>query len=119
MSEGGGPIAIPADAGQITVTPKGDVATEQGLLGRLKVVTFEDPQGLKPVGDNLYDAGDMAEKPVEDPRVQQGMIEGSNVNPIVEMNRMVEVLRMYQATQRMLLADHDRIRTAIQKLAKA
>ena len=100
------------------ITPEGVISTEQGEAGRLKVVTFEDPQDLRPTGENLFDGTSLQERPVIAPYIAQGMLEGSNVNPIVEMNKMIQVLRAYQATQRILSTDHERIRSAIQKLTK-
>ncbi|MDE1151959.1 MAG: flagellar basal-body rod protein FlgF [Micavibrio sp.] len=117
MSEGGGPLVIPPEAKQITVADDGTVATEIGDVGRVKVVSFDNPQALTKLGNNLYDAGGQAETPLAaETRVEQGVLEGSNVNPVVEMNRMVELMRMFQAAQNMLMTDHDRIRGAIQKL---
>lgn len=112
------PLVVPPEARHITITPDGSVTTDQGDVGQLKVATFDNLQMLKPMGDGLYDAGGMIEQPVVTPRVVQGAVEGSNVNPILEMNRMVEVLRMYQSTYRMLQNDHERIRGAIQKLTR-
>jgi flagellar basal-body rod protein FlgF len=118
MDEGGGAITLPSDATDITITPQGQVSTDKGTLGKIKVVTFANAQNLKPVGGNLYDAGKEAEIPAENPRVEQGMIESSNVNAVVEMNKMIEISRMYQAAQRMLLDDHQRQLGAIQKLTQ-
>lgn len=116
LNQNGNTITIPPEATQITIADDGTIASEYGDLGRVKVVTFGNPQALRKLGNNLYDAGTQAEVPAENMRVEQGVLEGSNVSPVVEMNRMVELLRMFQATQNMLLTDHDRIRGAIQKL---
>jgi flagellar basal-body rod protein FlgF len=113
-----GPITIQADAAEISITPEGSVATEKGTLGKIKIVNFANPQAMKPVGENLLDAGKELEQPVQDARIEQGMIENSNVNPIVEMNKMIGVLRMYQAAQRMLLDDHQSQLATIQKLTQ-
>lgn len=115
----GGPITIQADATDITITPQGDVTTDKGPVGRIRVVAFANPQMLRAQGNNLYDANGAVEQPVDDARVQQGMLESSNVNPVVEMNKMIQVLRAYQATQRMLMDDHQRQLGAIQKLTQA
>lgn len=118
MSEGGGPITLPADAAHISILENGEVATEKGPVGKLKIASFENPQLLKPQGEGLYDAGNLQTTSVTKPHVYQGMLETSNVQPILEMNRMMEVLRMYQASQNMLMTDHDRQRTVIQRLTR-
>lgn len=114
----GGPISIQADATDIHVTADGTVTTDKGSVGKIKVVTFANRQALKPTGDNLYDSGKEQEQPVDSPRVEQGMIENSNVNPIVEMNKMIRISRMYEAAQHMIMSDHERMLTAIQKLTQ-
>lgn len=114
----GGPITFPEDARTITITADGEVSSEAGALGHLKIVDFDNPQKLKAVGSNLFDANGAAEKPVEGLRVVQGALEGSNVNPIVEMNKMVDILRNFQAVQRMLQTDHERMTDMIQKMTK-
>jgi len=110
------PITVQADATQIRITEEGEITSEFGTIGRIKVVQFEDERTMTRIGDNLYDAQGQAEVVVTRPRIVQGAVENSNVNPVIEMNRMIEVLRVYQATQRMLQTDHERIRGAIQKL---
>lgn len=109
-------ISVPADATQIRITEDGEITSEFGTIGRIKVVEFGDKQALNRLGDNLFDAGDQAEIAIEQPRMVQGAVENSNVNPVLEMNKMIEVLRSYQMTQRILQTDHERIRNAVQKL---
>ena len=116
MSEGGTSLVIPPDAGQITIADDGTIATEQGDIGRVKLVDFPNPQSMKKEGDNLYNADGASEVAITDRHVTQGMLEGSNVNPVVEMNRMIELMRMFQMAQNMLTTDHDMQRGAIQKL---
>ncbi len=119
QDEAGNAIVVPEDAKHITITRDGMVSTEQGELAQLKLVNFDNHQTMNELGDGLYSVGaGTLEQPVENTRIVQGAVEGSNVNPILEMNRMVEVLRAYQSTYRMLTNDHERIRGAIQKLTK-
>lgn len=116
LGDSGSPLVVQAQAKQITVSTDGKLSSEQGDIGKLKIVSFDNEQELKNIGNNLYDAGSAAEVEVADRHVEQGVIEGSNVNPISEMNKMISLMRMFQATQNMLQNDHDRIIGAIQKL---
>jgi flagellar basal-body rod protein FlgF len=118
LNDSNSAIVVPPEAGQITVTRDGTISTELGELGRLRVVAFSQEQDMVEAGENLYDASQLQERPVAGLHVVQGAIEGSNVNPILEMNKMIEISRMYQAAQRMLQNDHERIRGAIQKLTR-
>lgn len=114
---GGGPIIIPAGSREISIAKDGTVSTEQGQLGRLKVVRFDNPQDLSPVGNSMFEASGEG---IPDPAttVQQGMIEGSNVNSVKEMTDMIEVLRNYQSVARMLQNTHDSEINMISKLSK-
>ena len=80
---------------------------------------FDNINMLDPVGDSLYRASEdaTAKEPINS-RVTQGVLEGSNVNPIMEMTHMIDVHRAYQSTHRMLQAEHDRQKTMIQRLTR-
>lgn len=112
------PIGVQADATQIRITEDGEITSEFGTIGRIKVARFENEQALMRTGDNLFDAAGEPEIEAPNARMVQGMVENSNVNPVIEMNRMIEVLRTYQSAQRMLQTDHERIRNTIQKLTQ-
>lgn len=111
----GASITIPPGSREIKIDEKGFVSNEDGQLGQIMVVEFENIQTLEPYGHNMYlnkDQGQLA----TNTRVKQGQLEGSNVQPIMEMTQMVETLRTYQSITRTLQSENDRLRTAIQKL---
>jgi flagellar basal-body rod protein FlgF len=116
LNENGDAIVVPPDATQISISSDGTIVSELGDIGRVKLVSFPNPQMLTKLGNNLYAADGQAEQPVARRHVVQGVLEGSNVNPVIEMNKMVQLLRMFQAAQNMLQTDHDRITKAIQTL---
>jgi flagellar basal-body rod protein FlgF/flagellar basal-body rod protein FlgG len=68
-------------------------------------------------GANLYAANGMAPLVDTAARVQQGFIEKSNVNSVVEMSRMIAVTRAYTQISALLQQQSDLRRTAIEKLA--
>ena len=114
---GSGMIVLPADASQISIDENGVISDEEGPVGQLGIVEFANVQTLVPVGHNAYTSTE-ASVPPQNTTVAQGFIEGSNVKPIVEMTRMIEILRDFQATQNVLKTEHDRMREAIQKLTE-
>lgn len=113
----GGPIVIPANAGDVTIDERGIISTQAGQVGQLQLVEFENVQELEPVGHNLYRTDGQVSPSVET-RVSQGYLEGSNVNPIVETTRMIEILREFQGLRRVLDGEHERLRDAISKLTQ-
>jgi len=118
MNENNEQIQVQQDATQIRITEDGEITSEAGTIGRIKVARFENQQLMTRTGENLFNAEGQGEIPAENVRIVQGFVENANVNPVIEMNRMIEVLRSYQSSQRMLQTDHERIRNTIQKLSQ-
>lgn len=114
---GGGAITIPSDAEYVSIDKSGNISTDKGQIGTLMIAEFEDYQGLAPTGSGLYKTS-AAATPSQKTSVLQGKLEGSNVEPVVEMTRMIDVMREYQAVQNMMKGEHDRQRMAIQKMMK-
>lgn len=117
MSDGGGEINIPQGAQSVTIDKKGVISTEQGQIARLMIMEFGNTQELNPAGNGLYET-DAAPIPSETTAVNQGYLEGSNVQSVVEMTRMIDVLREYQAVQNMMQSEHERMKGANQRLGK-
>lgn len=115
LDDGGASLTLPLDAGPIAIAPDGTVSTAQGVVGRIGVVDFAHEQRLRKVGGGLYQA-DEPPLPAEGARVVQGMLEGSNVQPIVEMTEMMATVRAYQGTQRLLETHHELQRRAIERM---
>lgn len=117
LSDAGQPLFFAPEETNITISGDGTVSTENGPLGKLRVVTFENPQGLRPVQNGLYRAGDdNTPVDVERPQVAQGMLEKSNVVPVIEMTNMIEVSRSYQSISKFIEKEDDRIRRMVRDL---
>lgn len=116
LGEGGNPILLPPNARDVTVTRDGTISTDQGPAGRLRLVSFENEQALVKLADGLYDAEGQDTLPAEDAEVLQGMVEGSNVQGILELTKMIETARQYASAGRMVNDEHERQRRAIQSL---
>ena len=96
-----GPIFVPPDDGEVKIARDGTISTDGGPLGRVQLVRFEDEQALRHAGSGLYIA-DEAPLPAPDSEVIQGMVEESNVQPVIELTQMIAVLRNFQAAQKMI-----------------
>ncbi len=119
LDPGNGPINVPPDSEQITVAPDGTISDEEGEIGRIGVFTFDNQQLLKKTEGGLYDPGDSEPEFLREPNIAQGMIEGSNTKAVVEMSKLIETLRSYQATAKMIDEEHRRQRQAIDTLIAA
>ena len=116
LSDGGQPFFFsPADK-DISISRDGTVATENGQLGRIRVVEFENQQNLQATAGGLYQT---EEQPldVDSPDVVQGMLEGSNVEPIIELTRMIEVSRSYDAAKKFIDKEDERMQKVARELA--
>lgn len=113
----GGPITIPDGAREVKIAEDGTVSTEDGSIGRIQVMEFANAQTLVLEGNGLYNAP-VPGTPGANTKVRQGMIERSNVQAVVEMTRMIEILRDYQSVQRMIQSEHELERSTIQRLGR-
>jgi flagellar basal-body rod protein FlgF len=102
--------------GTISVRERASVAESQ--RGKLRLVGFAQPERLRKDGTSLF-AAPAGQGPQAAPNVRliQGSIEKSNVRPVVEMTRMIDVSRTYTAVAGMLQNQSDLRRNAIDKLA--
>lgn len=116
-SQGGAPIIIPEGETQITIEKNGAISTPDGEVGSLMISEFDDYQLMTPQGNGLYKTEGQP-RPATETTAIQGAIEGSNVNPIMEMTRMIEISRKYQSTQRFIQNEHDMRSDSIKKLAR-
>ena len=112
------PIVFAPNETEIQVSPDGTVSTENGRVAKLKVVKFANDQELRNAGDSLYETAQDPEV-VDRPSIIQGMMEESNVQPVVEMTKMTQILREYEGVQKMLDNEHERQLKAIQVLSNA
>ncbi len=91
VDENGNKILIGRSSlAEVRVTRDGVIFVGTRRVAKLKIV---DLQGVKHVGNNLY-IGE--EKPAKNYEVVQGFVEGSNVNPVEEMVKMIETVRAYE-----------------------
>ena len=119
-----GPIVFQPTDHDINISPDGTITVLEGaartdsIRGKLRMVSFADAQKLLKQGNNLYSAPD-GTTPAPDTKstIQQGYVEKSNINSVVEMSRMIEVNRTYANIATMLSQTHDLHKSAIEKLA--
>ncbi|MEQ8747619.1 flagellar basal-body rod protein FlgF [Pyruvatibacter sp.] len=117
LSAAGAPITLNPDDGQIAISRDGTISAGENTIGRLGVVTFDNQRAMKKTGDTYLET-DQAAQPVANPSVIQGSIESSNVKSVVEMTRMIEVMRAYTSTQKNINKMGELQETAIRQLGR-
>ncbi len=102
----GAPITLEDTTGQgVWLSEDGNFFVDETISSRIDVVTFDDPQKLKRLGDNYFSATNKAGTPTpSDSLVKQGYIENSNVNAMMEMVHLIDLNRGYEAQQKSLQA---------------
>lgn len=95
LGPGGQPITIPPQSGPLSIASDGTISTSQGIIGQVGVVTITDPQTLTAEGNNLFLAA-APPIPSASPNIVQGALEGSNVQPIVEITKMIQASQSFR-----------------------
>ncbi|MEG1453399.1 flagellar basal body rod C-terminal domain-containing protein, partial [Brevundimonas sp.] len=114
-----GELIVNPELGPITVAQDGTITQEGEIVGRLSVVRFGDLSVLEKGGDNLYrNISNLQPIEAADARVRQGMLEGSNVNTLIEITNLVEINRAYESVTRMIENTNDLSRRAVERLGK-
>ena len=93
------PITIPAgvDPSEVSIASNGTVSVGKQTLGKLTLVDVPAPDGLLADGDSVFSAtaASGAAKPAKGATLQQGALEGSNVDMGAEMSKMMAAQQQY------------------------
>ncbi len=93
--------ANPENQGNIKIHMSGEIFIDDEFIDTLEISSFENLSDIEKIGDNLFKAKQGAiESRLEDPGVLQGKIEGSNVTPVYEMIKLIELQRTFETTQK-------------------
>ncbi len=116
LDDGGSPVVVPAGLGPVSLAEDGTLSADGKPVARLGVVAPVDPNSLAHQMGTLFTAGPT--QPVDHPVVRQGYLEDSNVDPISEIARMINVQRAYEMGQSFLDREDDRVKSVIQTLGR-
>ena len=113
----GGALAFSQQDGKISIGSDGTIFTDQGQHGKLRLVTLK-PGDLKKEGEQFFSS---KTHPVDDTTslVLQGAIEKSNVKPVTEISRLIEINRAYSTISQIIDRAQSLRETAIDRLAQA
>ena len=90
-------------------------------LGQITLANFINPAGLAPKGNNLYGETEVSGTPIESNpglngvgSLQQGMLEGSNVQLVTEMVNLITAQRAYEANSKSITTTDTMLQTVNQ-----
>lgn len=118
LDSGGGEITLDTQGQSPSIGRDGAIRVGTDEVGRIGVVNFARPGALERVGSNLWSAEGQATTDFEGV-VMQGALEGSNVHPVIELNRLIEISRAYQSAAQMVSNQDDLRRRTLERLGRA
>ncbi len=115
LNTNGQPILISPSDTRITIAADGTISSENGTLGKIGVVAPSDTMKLSAEGATTF-VSNAATAPVSSPGIVQGAVEESNVQPVMEVTRMLDTSRQFQFMTQFVQAESDRHQNAIDRL---
>jgi len=117
LDGGGAPIFIPPDARSISVSADGTLSADGVPQTQISLFTPVDPTDLtRQNGVRFSIKGEV--EPIEGSSIMQGFVEDSNVNPVIEIARMIEVQHAYELGQSFMDKEDERIRGVLSTLGR-
>jgi flagellar basal-body rod protein FlgF len=116
LAMGGAPVQLGLEATRIVIGRDGTISSDAGDAGRLRVVRFAHPERMLTVAGGLM-SSDEAPEEMQAPDVLQGMLERSNVEPIAETERLIDVHRAYDQARLLIDREDERIKKMLQVYA--
>ncbi len=113
---GGAPVFVPPGAKSVSIGQDGTISADGEPVGRIGLWQPSDPTSLRHQSGTMLSASGV--EPAETSIVMQGYLEDSNVEPVSEIARMIEVQRGYEMGQKFLDAEDERVRGVIQTLGR-
>jgi flagellar basal-body rod protein FlgG len=98
-------LRVPTNT-KLTINNEGEILTKDGMVGKISVIEFKDIHALRKEGNALYltpDEANIVRTNIKT-NVNQGFLEGSNVNAIEEMSELIKAHRHFESIQKAINA---------------
>ncbi|GGE40635.1 flagellar basal-body rod protein FlgF [Agaricicola taiwanensis] len=113
-----GVLQLAENETDLSIGADGTITTNAGARGRIRLVDVPNPQNLTSDGSNLFQSPTpVAEMGAGEVRLEQGALEKSNVEPVLEISRMMELTRSYQSISSLMQRSEQMRSTAIERLS--
>jgi len=99
-----GPMEL--TSGTITISSDGTISQQGAVVAQFRLVTFKSGTALTAEGNSYYQAPAGSEQPADDPRLAQGMLESSNLNPVGAAVSLIALQRHAQLLEQALSIFH-------------
>ena len=99
-----GTVELPS--GTISISADGTVSQQGAVVAQLKLIEFKPGTSFKAEGNSYYSAPAEAELPANDPRLSQGTLESSNMNPVTGVVSLITLQRHAQLLEQAVSIFH-------------
>lgn len=98
-------LRVPTNS-PLTISLEGEIFSKEGTVGRISVIEFNDKHALRKEGSSLFISPDEMNIVRDNIKttVNQGFLEGSNVNAIEEMSELIKAHRHFESIQKAINA---------------
>ncbi|WP_027338781.1 flagellar hook-basal body protein [Halonatronum saccharophilum] len=105
--------------GEEVMVSGNNLMVDGAIIDRIQVTSFSNKSALSKEGSSLFRSGPgVGNVFVAAGEVQQGYLEGSNVNAIEEMVKMIENNRIYESDQKAIQAQDDTLSKAVNEVGR-
>ena len=102
----------------ITVDKMGYISQNNQVVGTLGIVDVDNYDYLEKYGENMYNLLDGGNRIATDAKVEQGVLETSNVNVVNEMVNMITIQRAYEANQKVITSIDSTLDRAVNNVGR-
>jgi flagellar basal-body rod protein FlgF len=118
LDAGGSPIVLRPQGGAVHIAANGTVTQDDAVVGKIGVVRFDNLSALSKEGNGRYLADGVEPVAAPDVQLRQGMVEGSNAQPVLEVVKLIELSRAYERMSKMMDNSQDLSRRAVERLGR-
>ena len=115
----GGPIQLDlSNRTPMSVSSTGEVSQGSDIKGTIKPVDFDEPNLLTPISHGYFLANNpkLKTRDAAETYFRQGFLEAANTSAATEMAQLILAMRMYEANQRVIQAQDERMGRVITEL---
>jgi len=118
-------VALDQTVSEVVITSDGRISVKKGSdttmtsVGTLQLAKFANPSGLFSIGKNLYTETPASGTPIQGQAgqngfgtIQQGFLEGSNVQVVEELINLIQAQRAFEANSRLITASDEILKKA-------
>jgi flagellar basal-body rod protein FlgF len=114
----GGDITLDPKKGQPSISSDGTVSQLGAVVGKIALVNFDSLSALTKQGSGLFSNDTNLQTTTATGKIRQGVLEQSNVQPILQITRLIQVSRAYENVSQMMDQNSQLSTNAIDRLGK-